>query len=195
MNYEIEAVEVVATAQGDWVWRVDMRKPDGSLHCHSFPPKAIEWRMAEYGLDSVDEALDMVLHEPYAVDPLDTFRDAAGLDPVARAGMTVRLAGKAAAEPVRLHNAPTIADAREAHRLRIADAKTRVRVRPPKGKTDPLDVIREQHGVTEAGLRVKTALVDAARCGVRGEPVPEKTRRVLAEIHPAYRTSEEASHA
>lgn len=195
MNYEIEAVEATVTAQGERVWRVDMRKPDGSIHCHAFPPSAIEWRMAEYGLGSVDEALDMVLHEPFAVDPLDTFRDAAGRDPAARAGLTVRLAGKAAAEPVRLHNAPTIAAAREAHRLRIADAKTRTRILPPKGKTDPLDVIREQHGVTEAGLRVKTALVDAARCGVRGEPLPEKTRRVLAEIHPAYRTSEEASHA
>lgn len=195
MDYEIESVEAVSKPQGDWVWRVDMRKPDGSLHCHAFPPKAIEWRMAEYALNSVDEALDMLLHEPYAVDPLDRFRDAASRDPAARAGMTVRLAGKAAAEPVRLHNAPTIADAREAHRLRIADAKTRVRVRPPKGKKDPLDVIREQHGVTEEGLRVKTALVDAARCGVRGEPIPEETRRVLAEVHPIYRTSEEMTRA
>lgn len=195
MDYEIEAVEATVTAQGGRGWRVDMRKPDGTLHCHAFPWSAIEWRMAEYSLDSVEEALDMVLHEPYAVDPLDTFRDAAGRDPAARAGMTVRLAGKVAAEPVRLHNAPTIADAREAHRLRIADAKTRVRVLPPKGKKDPLDVIREQHGVTEGGLRVKAALVTAARCGVRGEPVPEETRRVLAEIHPTYRTSEEMTRA
>lgn len=193
-TYDVLAAEATTTASGAPIWMVSMRKPDGSIHCHVFPPSIIEWRMAEYGLDSVDEALDIVLHEPYAVDPLDSFRASAGRDPATQAGMTVRLAGKGAAEPVRLHNAPTIADAREAHRLRIADAKTRVHVKPAKGKPDPLDAIRQQHHVTEEGLRIKAALVDAARCGVRGQPIPEETRRVLDALRP-YRTSEEKAHA
>lgn len=191
-EYVVQSAEKTWNSQGVPIWLVSMLKPDGTIHCHAFPPPAVEWRMAEYQLDSVDEALDMVLHEPFAVDPLDRFQKLP--DPAARAGMVTRLPGRASEEPVRLHNAPTIADAREAHRLRIADAKARVQVTPPKGKPDPLDIIR-QHGVTEQGLRIKTALVDAARCGVRGEPIPEETRRVLAEVHPTYRTREEATRA
>lgn len=191
--YEVQSAEATTNGQGTAIWLVSMRKPDGTVHCHAFPPAAIEWRMAEYQLDTVDEALDIVLHEPWATDPLDPLR--ARDDVAAKAGMVVRGPGSAVGyEPIRLHNADNIADAREAHRLRIADAKTRVQVRPPKGKPDPLDAIR-QHGVTKQGLRIKTALVDAARCGVRGEPVPEETRRILAEAHPVYRTSEEATHA
>lgn len=190
-TYEVQEVGMTTNGQGAHTWLVSLLKPDGTIHCHAFPPSAIEWRMAEYQLDSIDEALDMVLHEPWAVDPMDTFQKLP--DPAAQAGMVTRLPGRASDEPVRLHNAPTITDAREAHRLRIADAKTRVQVKAPKGKPDPLDVIR-QHGVTERGLRIKTALVDAARCGVRGEPVPEETRRILAEI-PGPRTSEEMTRA
>jgi len=178
--YEVLTVEATTAAQGTPVWMVGMLKPDGSIHAHAFPPSAIEWRMAEYGFDTVDEALDVVLHEPFAVDPQDSFQRLT--DPAAQAGMVVRMPGRSVDEPVCLHNAPTIAAAREAHRLRIADAKTRVRVNPPKGKPDPLDIIREHHGVTATGLRIKTALVDAARCGVRGEPMPDATRRVLDEI-------------
>jgi hypothetical protein len=185
--YEVLAAEATTTAQGTPIWMVSMRKPDGSVHCHTFPPSTIEWRMAEYAFDTIDEALDVVLHEPWAVDPTDPMQTHA--DPAAKAGMSVRRPGTAAPEPVRLHNAASVADARAAHRLRIADAKTRVTVQPPKGKPDPLDAIR-RHGVTEDGLRLKTALVDAARCGVRGEPLPEETRRVLAALNPYYASKE-----
>lgn len=173
-TYEVLAAEATATAQGTPIWMVSMLKPDGTIHVHTFPPSAIEWRMAEYGLDSIDEALDIVLHEPYAADPLDPMQAAS--DPAGRAGMKVRLPGTTVDEPIRLHNAPTIAEARAAHRLRIADAKTRVRVTPPKGKTDPLDTIRTNHGVTEEGLKAKAAHVDAARRAVRRETArPEPT--------------------
>lgn len=193
-TYEVQAVEMTTNGQGTPVWLVSMLKPDGTLHDHAFPPSAIEWRMAEYGLDSVDEALDIVLHEPFAVSPQDHGRRLP--DPAEKAGMVTRLPGRTVDEPIHLHNAPTIAAAREAHRLRIADAKTRVRVRPlAKGKGDPLDVIR-QRGVTENGLRIKTALVTAARCGVRGEPVPDEALRVLDEITPAYmKAKKEAARA
>jgi hypothetical protein len=190
--YEVRDAQATTTSQGTPIWMVSMRKPDGTLHCHTFPPAAIEWRMAEYGLDTVDEALDMVLHEPWAVDPLDPL--SARDDPAARAGMTVLRAGGAGVEPIRLHNAPTIADARAAHRLRIADAKTRVTVRPPQGKPDPLNAIRQQHGVTEAGLREKAALVDRARRAVRGEAVPRSTSIVI-DPEARRRSVKEGSHA
>ena len=186
--YEVQSAEVATNGQGAPIWLVSMLKPDGTIHCHAFPPSAIAWRMAEYGFDAVDEALDVILHEPFAADPMDRFGKLA--DPAVQAGMLVRLPGASADEPIRLHNAPTIAAAREAHRLRIADAKKRVQVKPPKGKTNPLDAIRRQHGVTADGLRVKTALVDAARCGVRGEPVPEETRRILDALQPHFASKE-----
>jgi hypothetical protein len=188
--YQVETVEATATAQGTPIWMVSMRKPDGTIHAHSFPPSTIEWRMAEYGLDSVDEALDIILHEPWAADPTDPMQ--AREDPAALVGMTVLQAGAAAAEPIRLHNAPTIADAREAHRLRIADAKTRIRITSPKGQQDPLDIIRQQHGVTGEGLRQKAALVDTARRAVRGETTPHKPDIVIdpeAHVRPVKETS------
>jgi hypothetical protein len=175
--YQVETAEVTTTAQGTPIWMVSMRKPDGTLHCHTFPTSTIEWRMAEYGLDTVDEALDIILHEPYATDPTDPIQGRQ--DPAAKVGMTVLRAGTAAAEPISLHNAPTIADAREAHRLRIADAKTRILITPPKGKQDPLDIIRQQHGVTGEGLRQKAALVDSVRRAVRGEPAPRNADIVI----------------
>jgi len=180
--YEVVAAEATATMQGTPIWMVSMQKPDGGIHCHAFPPSTIEWRMAEYGLDSVAEALDIVLHEPYAIDPSDPF--GAIVDPAAKAG----------AEPIRLHNAPTITEARAAHRVRIADAKTRVRVTPPKGKPDPLDAIRQRHGVTERGLREKAALVDAARRSVRGEIVPGElsAARVLEADTPGVKGASRA---
>lgn len=170
-TYEVEDAAITATAQGAQIWMVSARKPDGTIHAHAFPPAAIEWRMAEYGLDTVDDALDMVLHEPWATDPLDPLQ--ARDDAAVRQGMVVRAPGPGVDyEPIRLHNADSIDDARTAHRIRIADAKTRVTVKPPKGKPDPLDIIRARHGVTDEGLRQKAALVDATRRSHRGEAVP-----------------------
>jgi hypothetical protein len=192
-DYVVQSAEKMTNGQGVPIWLVSMLKPDGTIHCLALPPSAIEWRMAEYGLDDTDEALDMVLHEPWATSPTDPLQ--ARDDAAVRVGMVVRTPGPVEDyEPIRLHNADSISDARAAHRLRIADAKKRVQVTAPKGREDPLDAIRQQHGVTEEGLRMKTALVDAARCGMRGEAVPEETRRVLAEL-PENRLMEEISRA
>ncbi|MFE8961736.1 hypothetical protein [Streptomyces iakyrus] len=189
--YQVETAEATTTAQGTPIWLVSMRKPDGSIHAHAFPPSTIEWRMAEYGLDTVDEALDIILHEPWAADPTDPILGRQ--DPAMKAGMTVQRAG-AAAEPIRLHNAPTIADAREAHRLRIADAKTRIRITPPKGKQDPLDLIRQQHGVTSEGLRQKAAFVDSVRRAVRGEQAA-RTPDIIVDPESRTRIVKETSRA
>lgn len=192
-EYVLQSAEQATNGQGMQIWLVSMVKPDGSLHCHAFPPSAIEWRMAEYGLDTVDEALDVVLHEPWATSPADPLK--ARDDAAVRAGMVVRTPGPVEDyEPIRLHNADTIDDAREAHRIRIADAKTRIQVVAPKGKRDPLDTIRHQHSVTAEGLRQKAALVDAARRAARGETVrPEPD--IIVDPEARRRSVKEDAHA
>lgn len=154
-------------SRGNLYWLVHKVDPDGGGHGHAFPPETLEWRAAEYGLTDVDEILDIILHEPHLPDEPD--RD----DAAARAGM-VTSTGRAA-EPITLYNAVSTADARAAHRLRIADAKqTRAHVRPPAKGADPLDEIRRAHGITPAGVREKAELVDVHRWGLLygGLPVP-----------------------
>lgn len=167
----VGAAEVV-TRSGVACWHVKHQRPDGSIHGHVFPQSTVEWRMAEYELEGIEEALDMVLHEPFATDPEDPLlaRD----DSALRVGMVTRLPGPALDyDTIRLHNADTIADAREAQNIRVDDAKTsRVRIVPPEGMPDPLDIIRERHGCTDEGIREKTALVDAARRAYRGVTAP-----------------------
>lgn len=172
MAEEITPVQVTewTTGSGTPCWRVTHQRPDGSMHGHVFPQSTLEWRVAEYGLDSIDEALDIVLHEPWATDPADPMQ--ARDDAAVRVGMVVRKNGPAVDyEAIALHSADSIEDAREAHRIRIADAKTRVHVVPPKGQPDPLDIIRARHGVTDAGVQEKAAFVDAIRRSLRGETV------------------------
>lgn len=190
-TYEVQSAEKTWNGQGVPIWLVSMLKPDGTIHCHAFPPAAIEWRMAEYDV-GIGEAIDIVLHEPWATSPMDPLR--ARDDAALRAGMVVRVPGPVEDyEPIRLHNAETIDDAREAHRIRIADAKTRVTVRAPKGKQDPLDRLRQQ-GVTEEGLREKVALVDRARRAIRGErPVPQPD--IVIDPEASGRNRREATRA
>lgn len=175
MAEELIPVEVTARTSGGGTpcWMVTYQLADGRIHGHVFPQETLEWRMAEYGLDSIDEALDVVLHEPWAITPSEPWLIPA--DAATRAGMVVRVKGPVVDyEPIALHNADSIDDARTAHRIRIADAKTRVHVVPPKGKPDPLDTIRQRHGVTDDGIRNKATLVDTARHANRGEaPTPQ----------------------
>jgi hypothetical protein len=190
MAEELTPIRVTEWMSGGGVpcWRVAHQRPDGRIHEHVFPQTTLEWRMAEYGLPTIDEALDVVLHEPWAIDPADQMlaRD----DAATRQGMVTRVKGPVVDyEPTRLHNADSIDDAREAHRIRIADAKARVHVVPPKGKPDPLDTIRARHGVTDAGVREKAALVDAARRAYRGEaPTPQPDIVFDPEAHQRTRT-------
>jgi hypothetical protein len=154
--YEVQTVEATTTTQGTPIWMVSMRKPDGGIHCHAFPPSVIEWRMAEYGLTDIDEALDVVLHEPYLPDGRG--RD----DAAVRVGLVTST--RPDAEAITLFNAASTADAQAAHLARIADVKAaRVRVAASGKGADPLDVIRRNHQVTPAGVRMKRELVDVAR--------------------------------
>lgn len=190
MAEELVPIEVAERTSGSGTpcWMVTYRLTDGSTHGHVFPQETLEWRMAEYGLDSIDEALDVVLHEPWAITPSEAWLIPA--DAATRQGMVTRVKGPAVDyEPIQLHNADTIDDAREAHRVRIADAKTRVHVVKPKGKPDLLDVIRARHGVTDDGIREKAALVDEARRAYRGElPQPKPDIIRDPEAHRRART-------
>lgn len=185
------AEEWIPTQVAEWTsgggmacWTVQAQRPDGTTHLHVFPQATLEWRMAEYQLDSIDEALDMILHEPHATDPMDPLlaRD----DSAVRRGMVTRTPGPVLDyDPIRLHNADTIDDAREAQRIRIADAKeSRVRIVTPTSEPDPLDMIRQRHGCTQDGIRAKTELVDQARRAYRGETAPPVDNIILdTEAH------------
>lgn len=137
-------------------WIVHQIDQDGTGRSHVFTKDVLEWRAAEYGLTDVDEILDIVLHEPHLPDFPD--RDDAAL----RAGL-VTSAGPDA-QPITLMNAASTADALAAHRLRITEVKrTTAHVRGPAKGKDPLDVIRTQHGITQAGMRAKREAVDIHR--------------------------------
>jgi hypothetical protein len=141
-------VESVEEHEGSPAWRIRMRKPDGTYHAHIMPKATLEWRAAEYGITDVDELLDIALHEPFA-PPTDA--QAALIEGVTRdTGPT-------------LYEATSTADARAAHRARIARAKTeRITVR--NGNSDPLAVIRWNHYIIDPDrMRAKRELVDERR--------------------------------
>lgn len=156
------------------VWHVIYTKPDGSKHHHTIPKMAINWRMAEYELDTVDEAIDWVLHEGWAVDPANP--NEVRPDPAREFGMVTRMSRKSPELPMTLMTAPSIAQAREAQRMRIEDAKTRRKaVKPKKVKgasgaaadpVDPLDVMRQTHIVSVEDVQDKRLRVRAARQGM-----------------------------
>lgn len=168
--YTVDFAQLRAS-RGELYWLVHKIASDGAGHGHAFPPETLEWRAAEYGLTDVDEILDIILHEPYMPDEPD--RDDAAL----RAGLVTST--RPEAEPVTLFNAASTADALAAHRLRIADVKeTRAHVRPPGKGKDPLDTIRQAHGITEAGLRAKREAVDVHRWQMTYGDLP--VRNILA---------------
>ena len=143
-------------------WRVTYRKEDGTNHMHVFPKDAMEWRAAEYDIDpaDVETLMDVVLYEPF-LDPEDkAVRKAGKLSPAVQNNKTTR---RGEAEPTNLMNAATIAEAREAHLLRVQDAKAnRVNITVPKG-ADPRDEIRNQHVARPKAVAEKRAFVVEGR--------------------------------
>lgn len=147
IEYVLQTIE--STMHGDIpIWRVVLDKGDGTTHLQIMPQDILEWRAAEYDIDptDVDTLFDIVIHEPF----IDSWNDAA-----AAAGMTspavrsTEFARKGEQVPTDLFNATTIEEAREAHLVRITDAKeNRVSVVIPQAKgrsVDPLEVIRRDH--------------------------------------------------
>ncbi|MFD9465326.1 hypothetical protein [Streptomyces sp. NPDC060027] len=184
-EYTVQAVSEYWPNPGMPCWAVDMIKPDGSLHRHVFPQFTLLQRAAEYGIDpaAVDDLLDVVLHEPYAPHPDDPLK---GEDPAAAAGMlSPALVSRGTARkgdliPTTLYTAPDAATARAAHLLRIEHCKAnRVRVTPPKGKKDPLDVIRGAHGVDADWVARKAAQIHQRRLVAQGRAAPEPVTKPL----------------
>ncbi len=163
-------------------WYVDMLKPDGTLHRHVFPKMTLENLAAEYGIDptAVDDLLDIAMHQPFAPNP----DDPDGEDPAAAAGMlspalvsrgTTR---KGDPVPTTLYTAADTAAAREAHRIRIEHTKAhRVRVVPPKAGRDPLNTIRQAHGIDPARVAVKARMVEERRLVAQGRAPQRPTTR------------------
>jgi hypothetical protein len=174
------AIEYTVTEVGEYwpnpdtpCWHVDMIKPDGTGHRHVFPKTTLENLAAEYGIapTAVDDLLDIALHQPYAPHPDDPDSD----DPAGAAGMfSPALVSRGKTRrgdlvPTTLYTARDTAAAREAHLLRIEYAKTyRVRVVPPKGGRDPLDVIRTSHGIDPAQVAAKAQKIEQRRLIAQG---------------------------
>lgn len=153
------------------LWQVTYQAPAGEMRHHLFPKATLEWRAAEYGLDDVDEILDIILHEPYA--PAEQPEG-----PVSLLAAPAETAGRPAPR-ITLYTAESTAQARDAHRQHIASIKTdHVQITAPKG-ADPLDHIRRNHGITPDGLRAKREQVDTHRWKklYGGLPVPVEEAR------------------
>ncbi|MGY6019601.1 hypothetical protein [Streptomyces spinosirectus] len=137
-------------------WAVHHVDEDGNGGGHIFPKETLEWRAAEFGLTDVDEILDVILHELHIPEYLD--RD----DAAARRGLVTST--RPDAEAITLFNAASTTDAWVAHRARITAVKeTTALVQPPGSGKNPLDVIRQGHGMTARGIRGKQQLVDVTR--------------------------------
>ena len=164
-EYVVETVEEYHPNPEMPCWRIYSRMPDGNLHGYVFPQNTLEWRAAEYGIDpdDVETLLDVVLHEPHLarVDRDDPALKQGRVSPAVTAEGNSRVGELV---PTTLYNAETVKDAREAHLVRVQHAKqNRVSVVPPKGKPDPLDVIRQKYRNRVSRVDEKRKLVEEIR--------------------------------
>jgi hypothetical protein len=158
-------------------WRVRAADASGNIHETIFPEVTLAWRAAEYGIDPTDTALllDVILHEPFLPDLDDP--DEADKDPAARAGMTVPAredrgqVRKGDPIPVRLYNADTIDQAREAHLMRIEAVKQQRRIDVPADRQNPLKPIHDT-AVDPVQVADFASRVDQTRRRLRGERIP-----------------------
>ena len=191
-----------------WLWHVLYEDPDGNTRGHVFPKNTLAWRAAEYGIDpaDLDTLLDIVLHEPFAPHPDDP--QTAADDPAAAAGLTSPAPAargrvrKGDLVPTTLYTAETTQKAREAHLLRIQYTKTnRAHVKAPKGKKDPLDVIRalppDAQDVAELAVRVDENRRRIRRQREAPAPPPQRDESVAARAEAIRKDREEkeAGHA
>ncbi|MFI1166572.1 hypothetical protein ACH4UM_23950 [Streptomyces sp. NPDC020801] len=175
MDFTVESVDTYWPNANMECWAILMTRPDGTGHAYVFPKFTLEQRAAEYGFDptDIDTLLDVVLHEQFVHSPggPDT-EDAAARQGMLSPALTPSgIARKGQMVPTDLFNAPTIADARAAHLARVTDAKqNRGRVQPSaKGRPDPLDRIRAEHGITPEGVAARARVVDLQRRAMRGQ--------------------------
>lgn len=106
-------------------WLIIMRKPDGTNHGHTLPKHTLDARAIEHDIDPKERELlfDVVVHEAWAVDPLDEIRVAKYGDPAVALGLTVpTLAGGEIG--VNCFSADTLADAQTAHLARFSHCQS-----------------------------------------------------------------------
>jgi len=198
-EYSVTDVETVLSSHGTECWRVTTLRPDGKIHCHVFPKDTLQNRAAEYGIDPADREtlMDIVLHEPYMVSPLDQLYDETE-DPVAKAGLvgpartvvqnirTGRVIKPGEDMPVHCFNTDE-ATARRAHLMRLESCKReRIRISDPGNK---LAAIRDQSPIDSAKVANYRNKVNGIRekRPVEVSPIPptvERPKRVPIKESP-----------
>lgn len=140
---------------------------------HCFPKDVFEWRAAEYGIDptDMDTLVDIVLVEPF-ISPGDM-----------KAGEM-------------LHDAPTIAEARQAHLARCSRAKLRARITTRtaalRNAGGLLDQLRTQSPMDTEVMQVKEQYVREMRQAHRDAAAVEprsRARQLVEELERQKRRS------
>jgi hypothetical protein len=103
-------------------WRVNLLKPDGTLHSHVMPKLTLTARSIEYGINDPETLWDIVIHEPFMVHPLDEiYLSMHGPDPAVALGLVTP-----SGQGVTCHTAGTIADGAAAHLSRLAHCRDKI---------------------------------------------------------------------
>lgn len=181
-RFTLTAVDSFFLGNGVECWKIMHVNERQEKYPYVFPKFSLEQRAAEYDLDPTDipTLLDMVLHEPHVMDPMD-YRNFS-TDPAAKKGLTIaskrRFAQVAVGSevPIHLHNAPDRATAWLAHKARLDEVKTRITLKSGKGAgilskgdtTDPLQQIIDNHGVDPDRVKVRAQYVEAMIASVQG---------------------------
>jgi hypothetical protein len=143
----------VEEGEDAWGFLYEPVDGDGGTFAASFPKGAFEHRMAEHGLKSLDEAIEVLLYEPL-YEPLLSWMHAEG-DPDAQ----VRLEGDAASARARLQE--QIAACRERYGQVLTDAPAAASGRSARAAADPLQVLRDRVRVDP--VRVATIRLEIDR--------------------------------
>lgn len=140
---------------------------------HCFPKDVFEWRAAEYDIDpaDMDTLLDVVLSEPF-IDPGDV-----------KPGE-------------RLHDAPTIEEARRAHLARCSKAKLKARITTRtaalRNAGGLLDQLKAQSPMDTEVMQIKRQTVQEMRLAHRDAAAVEprsRARQLVEELERQKRRS------
>lgn len=122
-------------------WQVYHRKPDGTFFAHAFPLHTLDARAVEYDVDIAERDVlwDMVIHEPFMVEPSDELAVATFGDPAENLAIRARGRARSIVVPNTCHTAPNAARALAAHQARVLHCKNEIAVvEDPKVRRDPI---------------------------------------------------------
>lgn len=163
-------------------WQLVFRKPDGTIHLHTFPRVAVVDRAALYGLDPDTDfvlILEILVHENDAPDP-EHWPDGWPPDPAIALGHTREAPARQGrhgpgGQPGRRTvgvgalTAPDAATARAVHQARIALVKDRLQRLDLTSHMEGVAAVQSQAAVTAAEVAERAAAVGVVREQVRGE--------------------------